>query len=139
MRTNYEPRTTNHVIKTPESRDANLSFVRPKHNLLTYNPIAMSLLRLGDYKHQISSFLRPCPSLRRLPHTTHPTTCTPKGDAHLSFVRHHRPSLTNNPLTMRHLHLGDYKRRISGLVRHPSVGNPHNHLIVLTVAKIADF
>ncbi len=137
MRTNYELRTTNHAIKTPALGDASLSFVRPKHHHLTYNPIAMSRLLLGDYKHQITSLLRPCPSLRRLSYIPHPTTHNPSynppHDADLSFVRHQLPFFTPNPHTINNLSLCAKKRRISGLVRHSSIGNPHhlshNHLL----------
>ncbi len=48
-----------HVVETPESRDADLAFVRPKCHPLTHKPIAMNHLRLGDHKRQILSLVRP--------------------------------------------------------------------------------
>jgi hypothetical protein len=46
--------------------------------------------------------------------------------ADLSVVRHLRHRLTHNFLTMNRLPLCPKKGEISGLVRHPCVGNPHS-------------
>ncbi len=96
MSTNYEPRTTNPVIKTPDSSGACLSFMRPSpaHNpqptahtpnsdalfpflrhpqpFFAANPLIMSTLLLCPKKGEISGPLR-----HRLSHNPHPTTYNP--------------------------------------------------------------
>jgi hypothetical protein len=48
------------------------------------------------------------------------------GGADLSVVRHLRHRLTHNFITMSRLRLCLKKVEISGLVRHPSLGNPYS-------------
>jgi hypothetical protein len=106
--------------KTPDSSGADLSFVRHLNRRLTNNLITMSRLPLCLKKVEISDLVRH-PSLgyrNYLSHNPQPTTHNPANDAHLRSVRHLRPPLTDNPLTMSSLSLCPKKGGISGLVRH---------------------
>jgi hypothetical protein len=79
-------------------------------------------------RHQLNRIIR-------LPHmhTAPPKTLNPEltpdtvpGGADLSLVRHLPRRLTHNLITMNRLPLCLKKVEISGLVRHPCLGNPHS-------------
>ncbi len=119
MPTNYEPRATNYVTKTPESRVAYPIFMRPIRRSPKCNPMATNHLLLRAKKIEISGLMRPsCLSLSRLPHNPHPATYTPPRDADPSSLRHQLPFRTPNPLTTHNLSLCAKKHQISGLLRH---------------------
>jgi hypothetical protein len=106
--------------ETTDSSGADLCFVRHSRRLLTHNPLTMTSLPLCPKKGGISGLVRhPCARNPRS-QNPQPTTHNPAGDADLAFVRHQRPLLTNNRLTMSNLSLCPKKGGISGLVRHPS-------------------
>ena len=107
--------------KTPDSRGADLSFVRPFGHCLADNLPTMNRLPLCPHNVDFLGLVRP--SCLGNPHSF---SHNPANDADLLFVRHLRRFLTNNPLTMSSLPLCPKKSGISGLVRHPSVWNPHS-------------
>src|SRR5258708_38674539 len=77
MPTNYEPRATNYVTKTPESRVACPFFMRPIRHSPTCNPMATNHLPLCAKKIDISGLMRhSCLSPHSFPttHTPQPTT-----------------------------------------------------------------
>jgi hypothetical protein len=107
--------------KTPGSRGADLSFVRPFGHCLADNLPTMNRLPLCPHNVDFLGLVRP--SCLGNPHSF---SHNPANDADLLFVRHLRRLLTNNPLTMSSLRLCPQKCEISRLLRHPSVRNPHS-------------
>jgi hypothetical protein len=109
--------------KKPNSRGADLSFVRPFDHPLTRNLLTMNRLPLCLHNSHFLGLVRPsCVGNPHHPsHNPQPTAHNPARDADLSPVRHPEPFFTNNPLVMSSLSLCPQKREILGLVRHRSL------------------
>jgi hypothetical protein len=79
-------------------------------------------------RHQLNRIMS-LPHMHTAPPKTRNSELTPStvpSGADLSLVRHFRRRLTHNLITMNRLPLCLKKVEISGLLRHPCLGNPHS-------------
>jgi hypothetical protein len=96
--------------KTPDSRGADLSFVRPFDHPLTRNLLTMNRLPLCLHNSHFLGLVRPsCVGNPHSPsHNPQPTAHNPARDADLSPVRHRSlpkstPCLSHNPHPTSHI------------------------------------